>query len=230
MCVNGTVSKFELCTRARASYQEPVFFYHYVLFFQEFIIFTDRKTIARNIFVFSDHKWLITAFLFASCVFISTQANDNNLRDIVQSVSDQNQKPKTSSEEVVVETEDESTPPESLVKYSEQIHDGDPASAVRILTAPDLSQPDDHSEDKESDKNKHTIKHIDSFPNFGKFILDNEPWVENFISKVEEASYSGTLKRSLESNTSEDDEIDNDAESQKKLEAEMTADQLEGKS
>lgn len=180
-------------------------------------------------FCISDHKWMITAFLLVSCLFISSQANDNNLRNIVQSVSDQNQKPKSSSEEVVVETEDEPTPPESLtVKYSEPIHDGDPASAIKILTAPDLSLPDEPTEDKETDKSKHNIKHIDSFPNFGKFILDNEPWVENFISKVEEASYRGAVKSALEPSTVENDNDESDADSQKKLEAEMTPDQLEG--
>ncbi|KAI5741349.1 hypothetical protein M8J76_012720 [Diaphorina citri] len=177
-----------------------------------------------------DHKWMVIALILQSYLVVNSLANDNDLQNIVNSVNDQNQKPKSSSEEVVIETEDEPAPPESYgVKYSEPIKDNDPASAIKILTAPDLSQPDDQSEDKESDKNKHNIKHIDNFPNFGKFILDNDPWVENFISKVEEASYRGMIKSSLEQSAVENEnEADEDTNvSQRKMEVEMTPEQLE---
>lgn len=174
---------------------------------------------------------MVIALLLQSYLVVNSLANDNDLQNIVNSVNDQNQKPKSSSEEVVIETEDEPAPPESYgVKYSEPIKDNDPASAIKILTAPDLSQPDDQSEDKESDKNKHNIKHIDNFPNFGKFILDNDPWVENFISKVEEASYRGMIKSSLEQSAVENEnDADEDTNvSQRKMEVEMTPEQLEG--
>lgn len=146
-------------------------------------------------------------------------------------MSDQNQKSKSSSEEVLsVETEDDSSPSESITeKYSEEIINNDPSSAIKIISAPDLSQIDEPSENKDSDKNKHNIKHIDSFPNFGKFILDNDPWVDNFISKVEETSYQGADQNSLEQNDLENhQDSDNERESKRKLETQMTPEQLEG--
>lgn len=173
---------------------------------------------------------MIISFFLLSCLIISSLANDNNLKNIVNSVSDQNQKSKSSSEEVLsVETEDDSSPSESITeKYSEEIINNDPSSAIKIISAPDLSQIDEPSENKDSDKNKHNIKHIDSFPNFGKFILDNDPWVDNFISKVEETSYQGADQNSLEQNDLENhQDSDNEREGKRKLETQMTPEQLE---
>ncbi|KAL1461908.1 hypothetical protein WDU94_013770, partial [Cyamophila willieti] len=172
----------------------------------------------------SDHRWpMIIALILLSSLVISTQGNDNDLQNIVNSVNDQNQKKsKTSSEEVFVETEDETTtPPEAAanVKYSEPIKDLDISSAIKILTAPDLSQPDEQAKDKDSEKNKANIKNLDDFLNF-KFILDNDPWVENFKVAIKSSlEETNTLENQIEEN-------ENDV-GEKKMETEMTPEQLE---
>uniref|UniRef100_A0A8D8X045 Protein sel-1 homolog 1 n=1 Tax=Cacopsylla melanoneura TaxID=428564 RepID=A0A8D8X045_9HEMI len=172
----------------------------------------------------SDHRWpiMIIALVLLSSLVISIHGNDNDLQNIVNSVNDQNQKKsKSSSEEVFVETEDEATPPEATnVKYSEPINDLDISSAIKILTAPDLSQPDEQTKDKDSEKNKANIKNLDNLLNF-KFILDNDPWVENFKVAIKSSlEESNTLENQIE-------EHENDAVGEKNMETEMTPEQLE---
>lgn len=129
----------------------------------------------------SGEKWVLVYWVLLS-ILSSTSANDNELKSIVSSVTDRNEKSKTSSEEVVVETEEDNGEPPS--SYSQPINNGDPSSGIKIITAPDLSKA----------KHEKPDKLLENFPNFDKFILDNDAWPENFLSKKNEETVADTSK------------------------------------